>query len=417
MGIRKALLVFTCILVSHSLLLAQTEYTGQTIEEIFALPDEEIDLGIACLVLAKDAYPNMKVEVFDNILDYMANQINMLMQGNTHPEARIAMMNTYLYRPGWWNDSLTFTYDLDDLEAAKKDNQFLNGYLATRLGSCITMPMLHLVLADRLGWPIQAVRSPKHFFARYMDESLKDKNIEATCGGAFISDQRYVTDVEIPEKAIKNGVYLRTLSKKEYIASLLLSNARHFHERESNLEKAMYYLHLAVSIDSTLSSGFWNLGITYRLFAKKLEKQMISEMNGAYMVHKAELTAMQQRRFNESLSKPNVYSVKLPEPPKPSLMPQGWKPPSTFPLQTPSQPYHRTPTQQEKQLPAIKQRELQGEINVIRARYIPQIEEALARSDWCKRKAEDLGIVHKFPEGFFLRQAKSIEEFKKTGNY
>ena len=25
--------------------------------------------------------------------------------------------------------------------------------------------------------------------------------------------------------------------------------------------------------------------------------------------------------------------------------------------------------------------------------------------------------VHKFPEEFFLRQAKSIEEFKKTGNY
>lgn len=298
MGIKKVLLVFTYILVSHSLLLAQTEYTGQTIEEILALPDEEIDLGIACLVLAKDAYPNMKVEVFDNI-----------------------------------------------------------------------------------------------------------------------SDRRYITDVEIPEKAVKNGVYLRTLSKKEYIASLLLNNARHFHERESNLQKAIHYLHLAVSIDSTFSSGFWNLGIFYGLFAKELEKQMISEMNGAYMVHKAELTAMQPRRFNESLLKPNDYSVKLPELPRPTLMPQGWKPPFAFPLQAPSQPYHRTPTQQEKQLPAIKQRELQGEINVIRARYIPQIEEALARSDWCKRKAEELGLVHKFPEEFFLRQAKSIEEFKKTGKY
>ncbi len=235
MELKKALLVFTSVILTSALLSAQTEYTGQTIEDILALPDEEIDLGIACLVLAKDAYPNVKIEVFDNILDFMANQLNTLMQDNSDPEARIAMMNTYFYRPGWWNDSLTFTYDLDDLEASKKDNQFLNGYLATRLGSCITMPMLHLVLADRLGWPFHAVRSPKHFFARYMDESLNDKNIEATCGGAFISDQRYITDVEIPEKTIKNGVYLRTLSKKEYLASLLLSNARHFHERESNL--------------------------------------------------------------------------------------------------------------------------------------------------------------------------------------
>lgn len=122
MELKKALLVFTSVILTSALLSAQTEYTGQTIEDILALPDEEIDLGIACLVLAKDAYPNVKIEVFDNILDIMANQLNTLMQGNTDPEARIAMMNTYLYRPGWWNDSLTFTYDLDDLEAAKKDN-------------------------------------------------------------------------------------------------------------------------------------------------------------------------------------------------------------------------------------------------------------------------------------------------------
>jgi hypothetical protein len=44
------------------------------------------------------------------------------MQGRTEPEARIAMMNTYLYRPGWWNDSITFTYDLDDMEASKTEN-------------------------------------------------------------------------------------------------------------------------------------------------------------------------------------------------------------------------------------------------------------------------------------------------------
>jgi hypothetical protein len=417
MELKKILLLFTSVLLSCSLLFAQTEYTGQTIEDILALPDEEIDLGIACLVLAKDAYPNLKIEVFDRILNFMASELDTLMQGNINPEARIGMINTYLYRPGWWNDSLTFTYDLDDLEASRKDNQFLNGYLSRRVGSCVTMPMLHLVLADRLGWPIQAVRSPKHFFARYMDESLSDKNIEATCGGAFISDQRYITDVEIPEKPIQNGVYLRTLSKKQYLASLMLSNARHFQERESNLERAMYYLHLAVSIDSTLSSGFWNLGITYRLFAKELEKRMISEMNVAYMIHKAEIAAMEQRRFNESLSKQPTYSVKLPEPPEPNLMPPGWKPPSTFPVQPQIQPQQRTPSQQEQQLLAIKQSELRSEIESIRGKFVPQIEEALSRSEWCGQHAEDLGIVHKFPEEFFLKQAKSIEEFKKTGNY
>ena len=90
------------------------------------------------------------------------------------------MMNTYLYRKGWWNDSIAFTYDLDDLEASKKENQFLNGYLATKKGSCITMPMLHLVLADRLGWPVYPVLTPKHYFCRYIEPGFEENNIEAT---------------------------------------------------------------------------------------------------------------------------------------------------------------------------------------------------------------------------------------------
>jgi hypothetical protein len=277
--------------------------------------------------------------------------------------------------------------------------------------------MLHLVLADRLGWPIQAVRSPKHFFIRYMDESLNEKNIEATCGGAFIPDQRYILDVDIPEKAIKNGVYMRALSKKEYIASLLLSNARYFYERESNLKKAMNYLHLAVSIDSTFSSGFWNLGISYRLFAKELEKQMISEMNKAYIVNQAEMAAIKPRRIQKGLSIPSTYSVKLSEPPKPNLMQPDWKPPSTFSAQPQAQSLQRTPTRQAQQFATFKQNEFLNEIESIKGKFSPQIEESLSRSEWCQQHAEKLGIVRRFPEGFFFKQAKSIEEFKKTGNY
>ncbi len=41
--------------------MAQEHYTGQTIEQILELPEKEIDLGIACLVLAKDAYPQIDI--------------------------------------------------------------------------------------------------------------------------------------------------------------------------------------------------------------------------------------------------------------------------------------------------------------------------------------------------------------------
>lgn len=62
---------------------------------------DSIDLGLACLIMAKEAYPNLDIQTFDKMLDYMAGQIEQLMEGNNDPEARIGMLNTYLYREGW----------------------------------------------------------------------------------------------------------------------------------------------------------------------------------------------------------------------------------------------------------------------------------------------------------------------------
>ncbi len=259
----------------------QERYTGQTIEQILELPEEEIDLGIACLVLAKDAFPGLNVAGFDYILDYMADRIDRLMQGAVDPESRIGMMNTYLYRSGWWNDSLTFTYDLDDLKGAQKENQFLNGYLSTRTGSCITMPMLHLVLADRLNWPMKASRSVRHYFLRYVADGFERNNIDATVEGGYRPDGLYKEEAGITDKAIENGVYLRTLSKKEYIASLLLNQARHFHEREADLHKAVHLLRLALATDPTFASAHWNLGHYYYLLARQLEQEMEGKLIAA----------------------------------------------------------------------------------------------------------------------------------------
>lgn len=417
----KRVFLFTiCFFLLCSPLSAQKRYTGQTIAEIFALPENEINLGIACLVLAKDAYPSINIPFFDYALDYMADRINALMQGNTDPLSRIGMMNTYLYRAGWWNDSLTFTYDLDDLEAKKKENQFLNAYLATKKGSCITMPMLHLVLADRLGWPIQAAVSPQHFFCRYIDDKLKENNIEATLGGGYLSNERYISDAAIPEKALKNGVYLRTLSKKEYLGVLLLNNARHFHEREDSLAKAIYYTQLVISLDSTLSAGHWNLGNLYFLVAKKLEKEMAAQAQLAHQAYEIDMAVMRnavQPSPPMAPQHPVQGIVNLPEPPQPSLWPPSMKPPSLFPRASPPSAQPVNPAVQNNPYVAQSQADLQYELMMLQRKYVPAIQEAMARSEWHRLKAEELGIVLKLPDEFYLKQTRSIEEFKRTGEY
>ncbi len=250
----------------------QQRYHGQTIEEILALPDDKIDLGIACLVMAKDAYPELDINAFDKALDYMAARVKSLIKGKTDPIQRIGMMNTYLYRPGWWNDKITFAYDREDLLATKKESWFLNGCLATKKGSCATMPMLYLVLADRLGWPIKAVLAPQHYFCRYM--GIEDGNIEATSTGGFSPDSAYIKDLKIPELAIKNGVYMRPLSKKEYLAALLENNARYFCKYKDDYPTAIRYLELSIKYNPTYSASHWNLANYCDRYAQQIQSRL-----------------------------------------------------------------------------------------------------------------------------------------------
>jgi regulator of sirC expression with transglutaminase-like and TPR domain len=265
-----------CLLLCGSLIVlfshcvsCQNSRNTQTLEETLAGPENSIDIGCACLTLAKEVYPGLRAEAFSKVLDNMTARIVSLNRGQTDPIARIGLLNTYFFRPGWWNDSIVFTYDLDDLEATSKDNRYLNGFLATKKGSCITMSMLYLAVADRLRWPIVPVRAAKHIFCRYVAPGFDENNIEPTCGGGYLTNEQYIQQGAIPEIAIRNGVYLRPLTKKEYLATLLSNHELEMLEMGMT-EKARKYLELAISLDTTLSTAYWNLGEWHYQKAKAL---------------------------------------------------------------------------------------------------------------------------------------------------
>jgi regulator of sirC expression with transglutaminase-like and TPR domain len=270
------MVLFTiCFISSNIICQSKIDYNKLTVEDILKLPEEKINIGLTTLILAKEFYPNLNVDFFLHAFDYMADRYKFFFGKYKKPIDRIGALNTYLYKPGFWNDSITFFYDDDDLDANKLDNNFINGYIANKKGSCVTMPMLYVVLGERLGFPIYPVRAPMHYFVRYVEKNSY-QNIEATTSGQLKSDEEYKSDALIPDNAIINGVYLRTLTKKEYIASLLLTNEREYLAR-GNIEKVKYYLLLAIKYDSTLSSAYWNYGLTALDEAKKLEEKLWEE--------------------------------------------------------------------------------------------------------------------------------------------
>jgi len=396
------------ILFSFSLFAKEQTDTSMTIEGILNSPEEEIDIGLADLVLARDFYPELKIESFLFSFDYLADRFKHYFGDITDPDQRVRALNTFLYRKGSWNDKITFGYDENDLNVKMLSNKFINGYLSTRKGSCITMPMMYLILAERLGFPLYASRLPYHFFIRYIPEepiTNFQENIEATNGGSFVPDSEYQRNFLVPDKAIANGVYLRTLSKKEYIATLLLVNSDEWITRK-NFNKAKHYLELAMKYDSTFSSAYMNYAMIHLREALSLEKKMHDEEQSEITIYNASrnrgtdpVSPKGQRRAD--FSKSDVSPILIPLEVDITKTAQRFESPKS------QGGLFRSQMQSDPNLNMV--------FSQVEQQYEPDIKEEIAAYQKYKGIADNLGIVRGYPLLFFQNQSNELKEFQEKG--
>jgi len=187
------------------------------------------------LYLASEIFPKLNVNASSKQLDRMVAGIRQLTKGSPDPDYRIRAMNTYLYK------HQGFHYDMDDPYTLKLKNLYLNGILETKSGSCTTMPLLYLALAQRLKYPVYPVAAPQHLFCRYIFPDGRYRNIEATSGGGWSPDADYITDTEIPQQGIEEGAYLATMTYQQLVGDLIAENASYWARQRQYLRAAKYY--------------------------------------------------------------------------------------------------------------------------------------------------------------------------------
>lgn len=240
----------------------------EEIRKIMEKPEKEIDLGRAVLILSRDAFPEIDIEQGCNLFDNMARGVEAIMRESKDnvslSRKRIGALNTFLYRPGPWNQSspnkyMVYEYDEKSVEKLQPKALFIPHMLYERKGTCSTMPTLWYIIADRLGWPVNAIRAPGHIFVRYRGEELG--NIEATADGGFIPDSLYIKDMCIGKTALRRKIYMEPLSKKEFLAMLLVNNAFYNVYGVKDTAQAVEYLKIAVGYDKRNAEALANLGI------------------------------------------------------------------------------------------------------------------------------------------------------------
>lgn len=217
---------------------------ARTIEQLIRLPEDQIDIATAALVIAKEIDPSVDIEALRGRLDGLAHGLLKNLSGDES-----------LQQEAEW--ILWFLITSEGFETVKDpfatNVRFLNNVLKDNAGNCSGLSTLFLSIAERVGWDMAAVRSPHHIFVRLRGAG-DSVALEPTLGGTYKDDsfsrlffysedqldlEEYLTDLdrraclgvmlrELVEPLSKAGRGLRSWEMAKYSTQLAPQCAEHW---------------------------------------------------------------------------------------------------------------------------------------------------------------------------------------------
>jgi len=235
-----------------------------TLESLLQQREDQIDLARAEVHIERMIDPTVDEQATLGLLDAWASKVRARFPQGATPsnDAKIALLASTLYQPGPWNDFHPFSYDLDDELGTSIPGKLMSHYLATRKGNCVSMPVLFVILGQKLGLPVTLATAPYHVFAKYKRENGEWLNFEATTGGTK-SDSNYQKELGITPRAVATGIYLRPLSRREALLIPIGTLMQFYHERRSP-EQTMLLTDLALKVDANNIVALLVRRIAYR---------------------------------------------------------------------------------------------------------------------------------------------------------
>ncbi|HEY0627591.1 MAG TPA: transglutaminase family protein [Allosphingosinicella sp.] len=187
------------------------------VEAVLSLPHDKLDYARAKIAFDRIIDPSIDEQWVLAELDGLTERARELAGASARDNAKLNALHKLIYRSGPWNEHRPFSYDHDDPLGQGICRKLLSNYLRTRLGQCVSMPILYLILAERLGLAVALSSAPDHLFVRYSNENGRIINLETTSGALPAREEWMRQCFSITDVALKSGLYLRSFSKREAI--------------------------------------------------------------------------------------------------------------------------------------------------------------------------------------------------------
>ncbi|MCP3872887.1 MAG: hypothetical protein GY699_07000 [Desulfobacteraceae bacterium] len=238
------------------------------LRQILEQKERQLDLAKIKLTIDKLIEPSINVEQELNKINQIVSDIQFMIPPDASQMDKMLAIKKYIYTSGTWNNYKAYHYDFDDPLGTKISNKLLSNYIRSRKGNCITMPFLFIILGNKLGVDVAASVAPLHVFVKFTDSDGQTYNIETTSGANFSRDTWYRKQMPMTDRAIKNGIYLQALSKRETV-SIMMTVLAEYYMNEKEYKKVVSISELSLRYYPKYVNAMLRIGSAFYLMLQE----------------------------------------------------------------------------------------------------------------------------------------------------
>ncbi len=199
--------------------------------EMIVRDDPELELDKAALLIAAEEYPRLDIELYLAQLDSFAEAARKRDDVFADPLIRIMRLGNLLF------DELGFRGNTDNYFDAR--NSFLNDVIDRRTGIPITLSVVMIEVARRIGLKLFGVGMPGHFLVKYADDE-QEIFIDPFHGGRILNEQRcreMIAEMYNGEMTFHHS-FLHASAKKQILLRIL-QNLKGIYARAKDHHKTL----------------------------------------------------------------------------------------------------------------------------------------------------------------------------------
>jgi regulator of sirC expression with transglutaminase-like and TPR domain len=226
--------------------------------EAVARSDADLELDRAALLIAAEEYPNLEMGQYLDHLDGLAEAAKARDDARADPLVRMTRLNHLLFEEQGFHGNAENYYDAR--------NSFLNDVLDRRAGIPITLSVVYLEVARRIGLKLYGVGMPGHFLVKYKDDE-REIFVDPFHGGRLLTEDRCREMIaEMYKGEMKfQPAFLHAVTGKQ-ILFRILQNLKAIYARATDHHKMLGTIERMLLIKPDAMTEIRDRGLSY--FAK-----------------------------------------------------------------------------------------------------------------------------------------------------